>query len=454
MIAGYQTETAAGSGGERTRRLHRQLWAAVLTFALLLSTVLTSWAHLSGVARAQDEAASGATTQGQVIAQGIARLPKDDVAWTVRSVEVPGGEGTPVTSFPIGFAVADGATIAVLDEKGEVLNLLEDGEAAFLLNGKAGALASWQGDTARLYEVALVSGQEASAGKTPGTVAGNPFAAPKGDAFDVEIARTVLARDDQTTIPASRSGTPVLYLQTAGTTQLQEPGGQTVELAAGQFALLLGDVMVRGTSDQPTAFVVAAIGESTAKRDATAGTPEARTNRKGRQQAHAATAQNNGAPGAAGKRVKQPKRVRTAGGGGGGTVQGGQTAPVGTGGTGTAPITGGVAATAPVGAPAGTPPMEPTVAATLPEDTTAPADGTPPPDVTLPTEDETPAEATVTPTLTAPAEDIIPTEEPVTGETLPTVEAPPAEDVAPGDEAPTEEPTIVEEPVTEPTAAP
>ena len=152
------------------------------------------------------------TAPGQVIAQGVARLPGGDVAWTVRSIEVPGGEGTPVASFPIGFAVADGAAIAVLDAKGEVLNLLADGEAAFLPSGKAGALASWQEDMASLYEVALVSGQEASAGETPGTVAGNPFAAPKGDAFDIEITRTMLARDDQATIPASRSGTPVLVL--------------------------------------------------------------------------------------------------------------------------------------------------------------------------------------------------------------------------------------------------
>ena len=384
-----------------------------------------------------------------MIAQGIARLPRGDVAWTVRSMEVPGGEGTPVASFPIGFAVADGAAIAVLDAKGEVLNLLADGEAAFLPNGSPGALASWQDDVASLYEVALVSGREASAGETPGTVAGNPFAAPEGGAFDIEIARTMLTRDTQTTIPASRSGTPVLYLQTAGATQLQAEGSQTVELAAGQFALLVGDVMVRGASDEPATFLVAAIGEATAERDATAGTPEARASREDRQRARA---QSDGAPRAAGTRQKRPKRVRTGGGGGGGAVQGGQTAPESPGGTGTAPITSGVGATAPAGAPAGTPPMEPTGEATLPGDTTAPADGTPPPEATIPTEDETPAEATVTPDPAAAAGDTIPSEEPAAGEPSPTVEAPPAEDIVPGDEAPAEEPPIAEEPVAEPTA--
>jgi hypothetical protein len=379
------------------------------------------------------------TAAGQVIAQGVARLPGGDVAWTVRSIEVPGGEGTPVASFPIGFAVADGAAISVLNAKGEVLNLLADGEAAFLPSGKAGALASWRDDMASLYEVALVSGQEASTGETPGTVVGTPFAAPKGDAFDIEITRTMLARDDQATIPASGSGTPVLYLQTAGATQLQVEGGQTVELSAGQFAQLQGNVMVRGASDEPATFLIAAIGEATGGRE-------------NRQRAPAGSAESDDEPRAATTRQKRPKRARTEGGGRGGAVQGGQTAPGGSGGTGAAPITGGVGATVPAGAPADTPPLEPTVAATLPGDTTAPADGTPPPEATLPTEDEAPAAPTATPDPAAPAEDVIPTEEPVTGEPLPTVEAPPAEEIVPGDEAPAEEPPIVEEPVAEPTA--
>jgi hypothetical protein len=440
---GYQTGTVTGSGHERTRHLHWQLGTAMLAIVLLLTVVPAAWTHPAGVARAQDEVAAGdMTAPRQVIAQGIARLPRGDVAWTVRTMEVPGDEGTPVASFPIGFAVADGAAIAVLDADGDVLNLLADGEAAFLPNGKAGALASWQDDPASLYEVALVSGGEASAGETPGTVAGTPFAAPEGDAFDVEIARTVLSRDDQTTIPASRSGTPVLYLQTSGTTQLQAGGDQTVELTTGQFALLVGDVMVRGASDEPATFLVAAIGEATVERDATAGTPEARANREDRQRARA---QSDDAPRAARTRQKRPKRVRTGGGGGGGAVQGGQTAPSGAEGTGTAPISGGVDATVPAGAPAGTPPMESTVEATLPGDTTAPDDGTPPPG------DEVPAEPTVTPDPAAPAEEIIPTEEP-SGEPPPTEEAPPAEEIVPGDEAPAEESPIVEEPVAEPTA--
>ena len=86
--------------------VYRMGTATVLAIALLLSTVPAGiWTHLAGVARAQDEQADADTAlPGQVIAHGIARLPRGEVAWTVRSIEVPGGEGTPVASFPIGFA--------------------------------------------------------------------------------------------------------------------------------------------------------------------------------------------------------------------------------------------------------------------------------------------------------------------------------------------------------------
>jgi hypothetical protein len=416
--------------------------AAVL--AILLSPVAdTGWTPGAGVARAQEEVAAGdVSLPGQVIAQGIARLPRGDVVWTVRSIQTPGGEGTPVEAFPVGFAVADDATIAVLDEQGDVLNLLENGEAAFLPNGKAGALASWEDDEASLYEVALVSAQQASAGEIPGTIAGTPFAAPRGSTFDIEIARTVLARDNQTTIPISGSGAPVLYLQTAGTTQLQAGDGQPIELAAGQFAMLLGEVTARGASDEPATFLVAAIGEETANRDAADGTPEARADRENRQRVRDTATVNDGAP-----RTRRARRVRTGGGGG----QGSQTAPQGTGGTGTAPVSGAVTPTPPLGVPDGTPATEPTVEATLPVETAVPDEGTPPPDATIPPEEEAPGDATETPDPGAPPADEVPTEEPA-GEPLPTVEVPPDEETPPGDEAPAEDPPVDEEPVAEPTA--
>jgi hypothetical protein len=440
MFREYRTGTAPSSGRESSRHLHWLAMAAVL--AILLAPIMAAlWAHGVGVARAQDEIAAADTTlPGQVIAQGIARLPRGEVVWTVRSIEAPAGEGLPVASFPVGFAVADGATIAVLDADGKVLHLLADGEAAFLPEGKAGALASWQDDAARLYEVALVSSREAGAGETPGTVVGNPFDAPEGAAFDIEIARAVLARDDQATIPVSRSGAPVLYLQTTGATQLQAAGGQPVELAAGQFAMILGGVTASGASDEPATFLVASIGEATAERDAREGTPEAGASREDRQRVRDTATASDPAP-----RAKRARRVRT----GGGAAQGGQTAPQSTGSTGSAPVSGAVTGPPPLDVPAGAPAMEPTIEATLPGETTVPDEGTPPPDATMPTDGEAPAEATETPDPAAPPVDEVPTEDPTAGEPSPTVEAPPGEDTPPIDEAPAEDPPLAEEPVAE-----
>jgi hypothetical protein len=325
------------------------------------------------------------------------------------------------------------------------VGILADGEAAFLPSGKSGAMASWQSDAASLYEVALISGRIATAGETPGTIVGNPFAAPDGAAFDVELARETLSRDEQATIPVSRSGAPVLYLQTAGAVQVQAGDGQVVELAAGQFAMLLGEVTVSGASDEPATFLVAAIGEATAARDEAAeGTPEARAGREDRQRTRDAAAAGGDTPRAERAREKRPKRVRTGGGGRAGGDeggQGGQTAPQaqGTGGgTDSAPISGGVDPNA----PAGTPAPEPIAEATPPVDVTVPTDGSPTPDETIPPDDPTleeeaavpgdeiPADATVTPEATAP------TEETIEGEPLPAVEAPPAEDTLPVEEVP------------------
>ena len=291
---------------------------------------------------------------------------------------------------------------------------------------------------------------------------------PAGAAFDIEIARETLTRDEQTTIPVSRSGTPVLYLQTAGAVQLEAGDSQVVELAAGQYAMLLGEVMVRGASDGPATFVVAAIGEATATSDTAAeGTPEARAGREDLQRTRDGAAAGEDTPSAERTREKRPKRVRTGGGGGAGG-QGGQSAPQGTGGTGGAPVTGGVASSAPVEAPVGTPALEPNAETTPLADTTVPTDGTPtldemtPPDDSALDEetdvpgDEIPGDDTMTPEAIAPTEGEVPAEESVEGEVTPTVEAPPAEDTLPVEEAPVEEvppaEPVEEEQVAEPTA--
>jgi hypothetical protein len=365
----------------QTRR-HRWITTAGVALTLVLAPAAV-WALPAQSPLAQEDASgSAAQSTNQVIAQGITRLPKGDLAWTVRGFEVPGGEGTAIEGFPIGFAVADGATVAVQDEDGGTLGLLDDGEAVFLPSGKAGVLASHRGDAANLFEIALVAAEDAAAGTTPGTVVGNAFAPPQGRSFEIELARNELSQNEEAFIPISASGAPTLFLVTAGTIQLTPPGGQPVELAAGQYALLTGEVTARGAGSDLAAILVAAIGEATNETAKADGTPRAgRADGEGKRDKSAQGA-GGGAKQPKQKKVKPP---RTGGGGGGqsgGGGRGGQTQQPQTGDTGAPPVTGGVETPA-----AGTPPAEPVPTEEVPASPTVPDAETPAAEATPPADD-------------------------------------------------------------------
>jgi hypothetical protein len=410
---------------------------ALLAGGLLVAPAAT-WALPSRLPAVAQEATGTATGRGQVIAQGITRLPKGNLVWTIQRVDVPGQEGTAVDTFPIGFALADGSTVATLDDAGNVLDILDDGEAAFLPNGKSGAVAAWRSDTASLYEIALVSADDAASGAAPGTVVGQPFAPPNGRAFEIELARSTLGNGDAVTIPVSRSSTPTLFLQTAGTSELTPAGGQAVELTAGQYALLLDEVVARGVGDQPAAFAVVAIGDSTGARGGAASTPQA--GRGERQRTRAGSGQGGAA---VAKPAKQTKAKGQRGGGGrGNRAQQQQTGATG------APVTGGeqppaAGTPAPVLLPQETVPASPIV----PSEGT-PAAGTPAPEATTETDENVvvqdnqtikDVDETPTPVEQAPAEEALPEDETIAGESVPTEETAPAEEVTPPEEAPAAE---------------
>jgi hypothetical protein len=424
-------------------------------------------------ARAQDEQTAPTGAAPLVIAQGIGRLPRGELLWTVRRIDVPGGDGAALEELPLGFVLADGGGVALQNEDDEIVALLDDGEAAFLLSGRGGTLVSRGDEPGAVFEIALVSQRQAEAGEIAGNVAGGPFATPDGGAFDLELARAILAAGDEAVIPTARSGAPVLFLLTTGTVQL-ESGGQVVDLAAGQFALLVGDVLVRGSGDTPAAFVAAAIGEATGERADAAGTPEARAGRGDRQRARGEGGGGGGGGGqqAAAGGARAPREGRAGRGGRGG--QGGrQGQPGAGGGTGGAPGAGGVEQPQ---VPGGTPPAETPVSipgtpeATATPDIGLPTDGTPTPEATItpeatltptPTGDvieETPADdepteeveefptSTPEPAAESPAE---PVETPVSEEPPAAAEEPIAEEIAPPAEEPAAEAVEPEAPVEE-----
>lgn len=236
----------------------RKLAATVVLVGGLLLAPAAAWAVPMALPALQEEAPA-ATNAPQVIAQGIARLPKGQIGWTLQRVDVTGDSATPVAAFPLGFILSDNASVVVLTEQDEALGVLEFGEAIFL-DGGPGGIAPWRDDAASLYELALVP-QEA-AGSTTANVIGDFFTAPEGrGGFEIELARGVLGNGMESTAPASRSGTPTLLLQTSGAAELVSEGGEPVTITAGQFALLSGAITVRGAGNEPSTFVVASIGE-------------------------------------------------------------------------------------------------------------------------------------------------------------------------------------------------
>jgi hypothetical protein len=413
---------AAVGGDSRGGRRWRVLLAALAGVLVVTTIPVAVWAVpvRAPIAQIEDEAES--STAGETIANGRARLPSGDIVWTIRRIDVPGGEGLAVEEFPVGFVLVDEGTVTLREEPDETDETdeaeadeaaaepteLAAGEAAVLPNGKAGTLTSMNGDAASLYEIALVSAQDVESGEAPGTVVGEPFPAPEGEnpRFEFTLVGNTLSGEQEATIPVSDSRTPVFYLTTAGSAQLQA-GEQVVELPAGQFALLTGEVLVRAAGDEPATFVMAAIGEETAAREQ--GTREGRENRAQRQREPRQRAGGGGGGGGQGqsdgaaRRAARAARQAQQGQGGRGGGQGQAQQPGG-------PVTGGVDATATVPAPAGTPGAEPTLEPTLPAEPTIPADGTPPPAETPPVETPPVAETAV-PTATVPVVET-PTPEP------------------------------------------
>jgi hypothetical protein len=399
------------------RPVHRRWRTLLASLALVLavaSVPIAAWAIPARAPLTQEDDDAENPAVGETIADGRARLPDGDIAWTIRPVEAPGGEGIAFDAFPIGFALVDEGTAALRNEDDEEPTELGEGEAALLPDRKAGSIASADGDTANLYLITLEAAEDAESDEAEGAVVGEPFPAPEGESFAIELVSNTLSGEEEATIPVSGSGAPPFYLTTDGTAQLQA-GEQVVELAAGQFALLAGEVQIRAVGDTPATYVFAAIGEEAAARDRGDRADRAERQRTPRErtgggQGAASAGGQGGGDRQARRAARQAARLAQGGGGRGGQAQ--QPAPGGGGG---APVTGGADATATVPAPAGTPSGEPTAEPTLPVEPTAPTDGTPPPLEETPPVDETavptvPAAETPTPEPTIP---VVPTNPPV-----------------------------------------
>ena len=304
---------------------HGTALAFVLGGALMLAPA-ASWVQPIPAAMAQDDAATQEAIGTEVIAQGVTRLPQGSMAWLINKDAVPGGDGAPVANFPLGFGLTDDGSVEVKDEDGGTLGVLDRGEGFFLPSGKGGSLVSRTADDAGFFVILLVSGDAAAGGSLPGTVVGEPFAAPESRDVELELRRGVLRNNDEAVVPVAASQTPSLLVVTSGTAQVAGPDGQPVELGEGQFALLASAVSVRSADGSPAEFAVASIGDSvTAGKGANDG--QARNRNRTNNAGATAAGSSSGGRGGGGGGGGRATGGRGGGGGGGGGGQQGGAAP-------------------------------------------------------------------------------------------------------------------------------
>lgn len=210
--------------------------------------------------RAQDDwqpTAGGAL----VVAQGVSALPAGDVAWrTTRGRALPAGEAEFVRR-PLGFVVATGGPILLVDgERGEQQRLGR-GEAALVREGALQQRVSLSGQPVGYLAIELTAADAPppAAGETV-LQPGQPFPAPAG-LRDIDLVAAVLSGDRSLDIPDS--GTRNVLLVTAGAASASPPGGNGATLLAGEAAGFAGPLVVTAASDdpaRPATVVVAVIG--------------------------------------------------------------------------------------------------------------------------------------------------------------------------------------------------
>jgi hypothetical protein len=197
-----------------------------------------------------------------VIAQGVAAMPAEHIAWRITRASVAQTVER-AARVPPGFVlVADGA-LAVNDLVTGAQVRLEGDEATFLRAGAEVQEAPLDGGAASLYRIDLVAA--ASANDAQGDeilFVGQPFASP-GGSRELELARDILDPDESAVLAPGDAAGSVLFLVTGGAVELTPVDDDTaapVTLPQGQAVALGADVDVRATDPAGASFVTARIG--------------------------------------------------------------------------------------------------------------------------------------------------------------------------------------------------
>ena len=145
----------------------------VAGLGLQVITVSGTTAHLPA---RQDSPAEG---RAQVIAQGVATMPRVEVGWRVVGMEARPRDAAPVAGRSLGFVLAEDDAVLVEDQTTGTRTLLNPGEAH---QGARQRRSSLDDDPAEYIALELVVAadleNQATIGDGDLLFAGDPFAAP------------------------------------------------------------------------------------------------------------------------------------------------------------------------------------------------------------------------------------------------------------------------------------
>lgn len=219
------------------------------------------------------DAPSPATGHAEVIANGVAELPADSLAWrAVLDTAEPLDQAEP-HERALGFTLAGEGAILVNDVDAGTQTRLAPGEAAFVNEGAQQERASLGDDAVPYYRLALVPADQAQeAGDDqlifgsdafPASTGGDP-----GSGHDIDLVRDVLGPGEKTTVPDS--GSPALVLVTDGA--ITAAGDEQATLKAREAAALSGELTLTNNGATPAHVVIAVIGPAVPPLEGGAGT--------------------------------------------------------------------------------------------------------------------------------------------------------------------------------------
>jgi len=218
-----------GPGGAQRFRQYRW-WLVAMVLLLLPLGAAGAW-------QLGPTSGSPATGSAQVVTQGIARLPGEQVVWRlVERQAPPRGVAKPVRRN-LGFVLASDEPILLTNQTSsgaEDVARLAPGEALLVKDGTRQARASLTDRPVSYFALELVAADQATnvgAGTLLFVTA--PFAAPPGER-DLDLVRNVLQLGDEATLPDT--GAPVVVLATDGAIEIVPGGGRARTLQAGEGA--------------------------------------------------------------------------------------------------------------------------------------------------------------------------------------------------------------------------